>query len=55
MYVLVAITVGLVFWIAGWAFGIGSFDAFMVAIALAVAAFAVRMLAPFVKQQLGRD
>jgi hypothetical protein len=53
--VLVALVIGLVFWISAWAFGIGSFDAFMVTIALVVAAYAIRMLAPFVRQQLGRE
>ena len=35
MGILVALTVGLVFWVAGWAFGIKAFDAFLVTVALA--------------------
>jgi hypothetical protein len=55
MSVLVALTVGLVFWIAAWAFGIKSFDAFLVTVALVVVAAAARLISPFVKQLLGRD
>jgi Mn2+/Fe2+ NRAMP family transporter len=53
--VLVALTVGLVFWIAGWAFGIKAFDAFLVTILLVVSAAAVQIVTPFVKQLLRRD
>lgn len=54
MLVLVAFTVGLVFWIAAWAFGIKPFDAFIVTVALTAGAFAVRLLSPFLQRQLGR-
>jgi hypothetical protein len=53
--VLVALTVGLVFWIVAWSFGIKAFDAFMVTALLVVSAAAVRALSPFVKQLLGRE
>jgi hypothetical protein len=53
--VLVAFTVGLVFWIAAWAFGVKAFDAFLVTIALTITAATVRLVAPFVKQLLGRE
>jgi hypothetical protein len=53
--VLIALTVGLVFWIVAWSFGIKAFDAFMVTALLVVLAAAVRMLMPFVKQLLGRE
>jgi hypothetical protein len=55
MSVLVALTVGLVVWITAWAFGVKSFDAFLVTVALVVTAAAVRLIAPFVRQLLGRD
>jgi hypothetical protein len=55
MSVLVALTVGLVFWIAAWSFGVKSFDAFMVTAALVVVAVAARMITPFIRQLLGRD
>jgi hypothetical protein len=53
--VLVALTVGLVFWIVAWAFGAKAFDAFLVTIFLVVAASAVRMISPAIKQLLRRD
>ncbi|MBA2763168.1 MAG: hypothetical protein H0U42_00580 [Thermoleophilaceae bacterium] len=55
MGVLVALTAGLVFWITGWALGIGSFDSFLVTIALVVGALAARAVGPFLKQQLGGE
>ncbi len=55
MSVLVALTVGLVFWLCAWAFGIKAFDAFMVTTALVLAVTAARMIAPFIRQLLGRD
>ena len=54
MSVLVALTVGLVFWISAWAFGIKAFDAFLVTALLVVSAAAVRMVTPFVRQLLRR-
>jgi hypothetical protein len=53
--ILVALTVGLVFWIVAWSFGIKAFDAFMVTGLMVVTAAAVRALTPFVKQLLGRE
>ncbi len=55
MGVLVALTVGLVFWIVAWAFGAKAFDAFLVTMLLVVSATAVRAASPFVKQLLGRE
>lgn len=54
MQVLVTLTAGLVFWICAWAFGWGSFDAFLVTLALLVGAAAVYVFAPLVDQLLGR-
>jgi hypothetical protein len=53
--VLVALAVGLVFWIVAWALGVKAFDAFLVTAALVVTAAAARMVSPFVKQVLGRQ
>jgi hypothetical protein len=53
--VLVALAVGLVWWVAAWAFGIKAFDAFMLTVALVVSAAAARIAMPFVNQMLGRD
>ncbi len=55
MIVLVALTAGLVFWICGWAFGLKSFDAFLVAVLLVVAASTVRIAAPFIRQTRGSE
>jgi hypothetical protein len=53
--VLVALTVGLVWWITAWSFGIKAFDAFLLTAGLVVTTAAVRMLRPFLDQMLGRD
>ena len=55
MGVLVALTVGLIFWITAWSFGIKAFDAFLVTLALVVGAAAVRLFRPFLEQFLGRE
>lgn len=54
MGVLVALMVGLVFWIGAWAFGMKAFVAILVTVFLVVSAQAVHMLTPFVKKLLGR-
>ena len=55
MSVLVALMVGLVFWITAWSFGIKAFDAFLVTVLLVVVAAAVRAATPFLHQLLGRE
>ncbi|MEA2331945.1 MAG: hypothetical protein QOH58_2083 [Thermoleophilaceae bacterium] len=55
MTVLVALTVGLVWWIAAWAFGIKAFDAFLVTVALVVGAAAYTIVKPFLDKLLRRD
>ena len=54
MAVLVALTVGLVWWIAAWAFGIKAFDAFLLTAALVVSAAAYLIVKPFLDKLLGR-
>jgi hypothetical protein len=54
MAVLVALTVGLVWWIAAWAFGIKAFDAFLLTAALVVGAAAYQIVKPFLHKMLGR-
>jgi hypothetical protein len=54
MAVLVALTVGLVWWIAAWAFGIKAFDAFLLTAALVIGAVTFQMVKPFVGRMLGR-
>jgi hypothetical protein len=53
--VFVALLVGLVWWIAAWAFGINSFDAFLLTAALVVGAAAYVIVKPFLDQMLGRE
>ena len=55
MAVLVALAVGLVWWITAWAFGIKAFDAFLLTAALVVSAAAFQMVKPFLDQLLGRE
>lgn len=55
MPVLVALTVGLVWWITAWAFGIKAFDAFLLTLALVVTAAAYMMVKPYLDQMLGRQ
>ncbi|CAA9502757.1 MAG: hypothetical protein AVDCRST_MAG17-1485 [uncultured Solirubrobacterales bacterium] len=54
MVVLWAILVGSVIWIASWSLGIKAFDAFLVLMAVVVAAVAFRAVKPFLDQHLGR-
>jgi cytochrome c oxidase assembly factor CtaG len=53
--VLVALTVGLVWWIAAWAFGIKAFDAFLLTTFMVVSAAAYMLIKPFLDQMLGRE
>jgi hypothetical protein len=55
MPVLVALTLGLVWWISAWAFGIKAFDAFMLTAALVVGAAAYMLVKPYLDQMLGRE
>ena len=52
MSVLVALTVGLVFWIIAWSLGVKSFDAFMVTILLTLIAATVRIMMPAINRIL---
>lgn len=55
MAIVVALTIGLVWWIAAWAFGIKAFDAFLLTLALVVGAAAFHMVKPYLDQMLGRQ
>jgi hypothetical protein len=55
MSVLVALTVGLVWWITAWAFGVKAFDAFLLTAALVVGVAAARIVKPFMDQMLRRE
>jgi uncharacterized membrane protein len=55
MAILVALLVGLVWWICAWAFGIKAFDAFLLTVALVVGAVVFTMVKPFIDRLLGRE
>jgi len=55
MGILVALVVGLVWWITAWAFGIKAVDAFLLTAALVVGAAAFHITKPFIDQLLGRE
>jgi len=55
LIVYVTLVVGLVWWIAAWAFGIKAFDAFLLTAAMVVGAAAYTIVKPFLDQTLGRE
>jgi multisubunit Na+/H+ antiporter MnhE subunit len=55
MVVFIALTVGLVWWLVAWAFGIKAFDAFLLTAGLVVGAAAFQLAKPFLDKMLGRD
>jgi hypothetical protein len=55
MAVVVALAVGLVWWITAWAFGIKAFDAFLLTAGLVVVAAAFEIAKPFLHKLLGRE
>jgi uncharacterized membrane protein YhfC len=54
MVVLVALTIGLIWWVTAWAFDIKSFDAFLGTVAITVGAAAFVMVKPFIDQLMRR-
>ena len=55
MAVLVTFTVGLVWWICAWAFGIKAFDAFLLTVFMTLVAATIVIVKPFLDQLLGRE
>jgi Mn2+/Fe2+ NRAMP family transporter len=55
MVVMVALTVGLVWWITAWAFGIKAFDAFLLTVFLVVCAAAYQLMKPHLDTLLRRE
>jgi hypothetical protein len=53
--VYITLIVGLVWWIAAWAFGIKAFDAFLLTAALVVGAAAYVIVKPFLDRVMGRE
>ena len=55
MAVLVTLTVGLVWWITAWSFGIKAFDAFLLTVGMVVTAATLHMFKPYLDRTLGRE
>lgn len=55
MQVLVTTLIGLVWWISAWAFGVKSFDAFLITLALILGATTVYVFKPYVDRMLGNE
>ena len=55
MAVLVTLSVGLVWWICAWAFGIKAFDAFLLTGFMVVCAAAFVIVKPFLNKMLRRE
>ena len=54
MPILVAFTIGMVWWVSAWALGVKSFDAFMLTALIIVLAAAWYVVRPYVQSFLGR-
>ena len=54
MVILVALTIGLVWWVSAWALGIKSFDAFMLTALIIVLAAGWYVMKPYVDAYIGR-
>jgi hypothetical protein len=55
MAVLVTFTIGLIWWVSAWAFGIKAFDAFMLTVFITVVAATFVIVKPFLDQLLRRE
>jgi membrane protein implicated in regulation of membrane protease activity len=55
MAVLVTFTIGLIWWVCAWSFGIKAFDAFLLTVFMTVVAAAVVILKPFLDRLLRRE
>ena len=54
MVILVALTIGLVWWVSAWALGIKSFDAFMLTALIVVLAAAWYVMKPYLEAYVRR-
>jgi Mg/Co/Ni transporter MgtE len=55
MAVLVTFTIGLIWWVCAWAFGIKAFDAFLLTVFITVVAATFVIVKPFLDQLLRRE
>jgi len=49
--ILVALTAGLVIWIALWALGTKALDSFLITLALVLVAVVATLMGPFIREQ----
>jgi hypothetical protein len=55
MAVLVTFTIGLIWWVSAWSFGIKAFDAFMLTVFITVLAATFVIVKPYLDQLLRRE
>jgi hypothetical protein len=55
MAVLVTFTIGLIWWVSAWAFGIKAFDAFLLTVFITIVAATFVIVKPFLDQLLRRE
>jgi hypothetical protein len=55
MAILVTFTVGLIWWVCAWAFGIKAFDAFLLTVLMTITAATIVIVKPFIDQLLRRE
>jgi hypothetical protein len=55
MAILVTFTIGLIWWVCAWAFGIKAFDAFLLTVFMTITAATFVIVKPFVDQLLRRE
>jgi hypothetical protein len=55
MAILVTFTIGLIWWVCAWAFGIKAFDAFLLTVFITVVAATFVIVKPYLDQLLRRE
>jgi hypothetical protein len=55
MVILVTFTIGVIWWVCAWAFGIKAFDAFLLTVFITVVAATFVIVKPYLDQLLRRE
>jgi hypothetical protein len=55
MAILVTFTIGLIWWVCAWAFGIKAFDAFLLTVFITVVAATYVIVKPYLDQLMRRE
>jgi hypothetical protein len=55
MAILVTFTIGLIWWVCAWAFGIKAFDAFLLTVFITVVAATYVIVKPYLDKLLRRE